>query len=67
MSENEGHSVKFLIQTLFDQIDNLNNRIQGLTLDFLEYAEKNPKGDDQWMEARIRALEGKVKILEEQI
>lgn len=43
---------------------NMDARIGSLEKAFIEYAHLNPKGDDQWTEARLRALEDKIKLFE---
>ncbi len=47
------------------KILNLQDRVSGLENMFVEYAECNPKGDDQWTEARLRALEDKMSLVYE--
>jgi hypothetical protein len=42
-----------------DVVSNLKNLMLDIEKRFIDYVEKNPKGDDQWTEARLRALEEK--------
>lgn len=46
---------------LMDELANLSNRIHAVESALISYMEKNPKGDDQWIEVRLRALEDMVK------
>ncbi len=50
---------------LFEQLENLKARCDSIQKDLCEYTEANPKYDDQWTEERLRALELKVKRMEE--
>ena len=51
----------------FDEIRfmNIDARITALENEFINYTESEPKSSDQWMEARLRALEAQVKHLME--
>ena len=40
---------------------NLDARCTAIEHELIDYMEKNPKGNDQWTEARLTALETKVK------
>jgi len=46
-----------------ERIDNVEAHCIALERDMVEYMDKNPKGTDQWMEARIRRLEAQIKEL----
>ena len=48
---------------LLEKIANMENRQHALETEFIDYAEKNPKGNDSWTEARLRALEDQLKNL----
>ena len=48
---------------LEERLLNIEARIRDIFLVLVEYMETNPKADDQWVEARLRALEGHVKEL----
>ena len=43
----------------------LERRIHSLEIDFIHYAETNPKTSIQWTEERLRALEAQIKRLKE--
>lgn len=49
---------------LLERITNLGNHVFSVENNLIDYMEKNPKGDNQWFEARLRALEDKFKNLE---
>lgn len=53
------------LSLLLESITNLGNRMFAIESELITYMEHNPKGDNQWTETRIRALEEKVKALEE--
>jgi len=46
---------------LLEKIGNLEARQHSLEVEFIDYIERNPKGSDQWIEARLRALEDRQK------
>jgi hypothetical protein len=46
---------------LLEKLANIENRQHALEVEFIDYAEKNPKGNDQWTEQRLRALEEIIK------
>lgn len=46
---------------------NIDARITALENEFISYVESEPKSSDQWMEARLRALEAQVKQLMERL
>lgn len=46
-----------------ERIDNVEAHCVSIEKDMAEYMERNPKGTDQWLEERVRALEEQVKIL----
>lgn len=60
---------KFNIADLFvltqEQIENVSDHCTSLEKTMTEYMEKNPKGTDEWLEARIRRLEEQVKELQD--
>ena len=53
------------METLHDErLLNIEAAIKSVQIDFQAYCEKNPKHSDDWIEARLRALEHKVQGLE---
>jgi len=50
---------------LLDKLANIENRQHMLEVQFIEYAEDNPKSEPGWTEERLRALESKTKVLEQ--
>lgn len=48
-----------------ERIENIEAHCASIEKDMTEYMEKNPKGNDQWLEARVRLLEEQVKELRE--
>lgn len=50
---------------LEDRLFNIESSIIALRVDMIEYMEKNPKHNDRWLEARLRALEHQIKHISE--
>lgn len=46
-----------------ERIKNVEAHCMSIEKDLCEYKENNPKGNDQWLEARVRRLEEQVKEL----
>ncbi len=53
------------LSLLLERITNLGNHIFSVENNLIDYMEKNPKVDDQWLEQRLRALEDQLKTLKE--
>lgn len=47
---------------LLERLGNIENRIGALENELITYMEFNPKGDSQWFEQRLRALEEEIKM-----
>jgi hypothetical protein len=55
-----------LFETVYEErFSNLNGLVYSLQKDMVDYMQANPKCDDQWTEERLRALELKVKELQD--
>ena len=50
---------------LLEKMSNIENRQYALEVEFIDYRERNPKPNNQWIEMRLRALEHEVKTLKE--
>jgi hypothetical protein len=48
---------------LEERLSNMDNLIRSVNIDMIDYMERNPKGDNDWFEVRLRALEIQVKEL----
>jgi hypothetical protein len=62
--ENEQAALHYSFNKLLNNFANLEREIKANYRDFIEYSEKNPKPNEQWVEPRLRALEDKVARLE---
>ena len=52
------------LNLLLEKIGNIEARIHSVQIEMIDYMEKNPKGDGQWTEERLRALEALCKALD---
>lgn len=64
--EEEQQVIYCHINKILDEFANLHREVSSNFKDFIDYAEKSPKADEQWAEVRLRALEDKVARLEMQ-
>ena len=48
---------------LEERLFNIEDGVIALRKEMIEYMEKNPKCEDQWIEMRLRALEHQIKCL----
>jgi hypothetical protein len=55
------------LNLLLEKIGNIENRQHSLEVEFIDYAEKNPKSNDQWTEQRLIALEDRFQKLKEEV
>lgn len=51
------------MNVLLQKIGNIENRQHALETEFIDYSDKNPKGNNEWFESRLRALEDQIKKL----
>jgi hypothetical protein len=49
-----------------ERINNIEAHCRSIERDMAEYMSDNPKGNDQWIEKRVRVLEDKVNLLMDQ-